>query len=147
MKWIVKDVDAYMQAKEYVDTALVPLVPLACTNMKAFVEMSEHVSLIANELERQFKGRVMLLPPFTYWIDEEKEALQQRLHRWKEELEQNGFRHVFYLAAHAIWQEDSLIYLPPLPLEHVDDHYKQKLVSKQVEQTMEMFIAKWTEKN
>jgi hypothetical protein len=147
MKWTVKDVDAYMQAKEYVDTALVPLVPLACANVKAFAEIGEHVLLIANEIERQFKGRVMLIPPFTYWVDEEKNALKERLHRWKEKLGQNGFRHIFCLTAHADWMEDGFVYLPPLPLEHVDDHYKQKLVSKQVEQAMETFISKWTEKN
>ncbi|KIQ93727.1 hypothetical protein LH47_02195 [Anoxybacillus thermarum] len=144
MKWTAKDVDAYHQAKEYVDTALVPCIPIGSTNMKAFAEMSEHTLFITNEVERQFKGRVMLFPPFTYFVQEQ---IQARVHEWANVLKQAGFRHVCFVTSHADIADESFIYVPALPLEHADEAYKQKVVRQQAEQVMDALVAKWTLKN
>lgn len=144
MKWTAKDVDMYHQAKEYVDTALVPCIPIGCTNMKAFAEMSEHTLLIANEVERQFKGRVMLFPPLTYFIHEQ---VQARVHEWINMLKQTGFQHICFLTSHADIADESFVYVPALPLEHADESYKQKVVRQQVEQVMDALVTKWTLKN
>ncbi|KHF30704.1 hypothetical protein LR68_00655 [Anoxybacillus sp. BCO1] len=104
MKWTAKDVDAYHQAKEYVDTALVPCIPIGSTNMKAFAEMSEHTLFITNEVERQFKGRVMLFPPLTYFVQEQ---IQARVHEWTNVLKQAGFQHVCFVTSHADVADDS----------------------------------------
>lgn len=144
MKWTAKDVDAYHQAKEYVDTALVPCIPIGSTNMKAFAEMSEHTLFITNEVERQFKGRVMLFPPLAYFV---QEKIQTRVHEWTNVLKQAGFQHVCFVTSHADIADDSFIYVPALPLEHADEAYKQKVVRQQVEQVMDALVAKWTLKN
>ncbi|MBW9218177.1 YpiF family protein [Anoxybacillus sp. ST70] len=144
MKWTAKDVDMYHQAKEYVDTALVPCIPIGSTSMKAFAEMSEHTLFITNEVERQFKGRVMLFPPLTYFVQEQ---IQARVHEWTNVLKQAGFQHVCFVTSHADIADESFIYVPALPLEHADEAYKQKVVRQQVEQVMDALVAKWTLKN
>ncbi|MBW7649560.1 MULTISPECIES: YpiF family protein [Anoxybacillus] len=144
MKWTAKDVDMYEQTKEYVDTALIPCIPIGGTNMKAFAEMSEHVSLIANEVERQFKGRVMLFPPLTYFVHEQ---VQSRVREWTNMFKTFGFQHICFLTSHADVSDETFIYIPSLPLEHVDESYKQKIVRQQVEQVMDALVTKWTLKN
>ncbi|MGG6431456.1 YpiF family protein [Anoxybacillus sp. D401a] len=144
MKWTAKDVDMYEQAKEYVDTALVPCIPISVTNMKAFAEMSEHTLLIANDVERQFKGRVMLFPPLTYFVHEQ---VQSRVLEWTNMLKTLGFQHICFLTSHADVADETFVYVPALPLEHVDESYKQKVVRQQVEQVMDALVTKWTLKN
>ncbi|WP_297990743.1 YpiF family protein [Anoxybacillus sp.] len=144
MKWTAKDVDMYEQAKEYVDTALIPCIPIGSTNMKAFAEMGEHTLLIANDVERQFKGRVMLFPPLTYFVHEH---VPSRVREWTNMLKTLGFQHICFLTSHADVADETFVYVPALPLEHVDESYKQKIVRQQVEQVMDVLVTKWTLKN
>ena len=44
MKWNVKDVEMYVQAKEYVDTVVVPLIPITFNDqMKQLTSSSEFI--------------------------------------------------------------------------------------------------------
>lgn len=71
MKWTAKDLDMYMQSKEYVDTVLIPLVPLSFKGqMKQSGSMNEFLTILSLEIEKQMKGRILLLPTFHYISDE-----------------------------------------------------------------------------
>ncbi len=60
MKWIVKDVEQFEQAREYVDTGVIPLLSIsAAKEMKMVVEQGEFIELLSTELEREYKGRVL----------------------------------------------------------------------------------------
>ena len=73
MKWIVKDVEQFEQAREYVDTGVIPLLSIsAAKEMKTVVEQGEFIELLSMELEREYKGRVLLLPAFTYLVESQK---------------------------------------------------------------------------
>ena len=73
MKWIVKDVEQFEQAREYVDTGVIPLLSIsAAKEMKMVVEQGEFIELLSTELEREYKGRVLLLPAFTYLVESQK---------------------------------------------------------------------------
>jgi hypothetical protein len=151
VKWTIKDLEVYLQEKEYVDTAIIPLVPFTLsTNVKMTVSMGEFIHIIANEIERQFKGRVFLFPPFTYLAAEGMDEKINRITAWSNELKANGMKHIFYMTADAEWKAietripGTLIWLPAIPLEHVDEKYKHQLIGDQISQLMNVFIAKWS---
>jgi hypothetical protein len=151
VKWTAKDLEVYLQEKEYVDTGIIPLVPLTLSkNVKSTASMGEFVQIIANELERQFRGRVFLFPPFTYLIEEKTEEKLKRIAEWTSELTANGMKHMFYVTSDTEWKTNetalpgTLLWLPTIPLEHMDDKYKQQIINDQVSQLMNLLISKWT---
>lgn len=66
MNFIVKDVEQFQAQKQFIDTAIVPLVQLDFTDhgMKQSSSASEYLMTLTNFIEQQFKGRLLLLPPF-----------------------------------------------------------------------------------
>jgi hypothetical protein len=153
MKWNPKDVEVYLQSKEYVDTAIVPIMPIAFgTEMGQASGMSEFIHLVTLQLERQFKGRMMLLPGFSYLKTEKDEKLISDLSQWDSQLKENGFKHIFYLTSDLFWKNfesrltGSLIWIPSIPLETMDDSQKMTVIEGQVKQMLNLFTQKWFEK-
>jgi hypothetical protein len=150
MKWMTTDIDLFIQSKEYVDTAIIPLVPISISQqMKNTVLSGEFTSILSNEIERQFKGRIFLIPPFTYLKDHELNKEFARLLDWREMLLENGFKHVIYMTSDADWKqyetelETSLIWLPAVPLEHVEGKFKQQIMTDQVQQIVPLILTAW----
>lgn len=150
MKWEAKAIDTYLQAKEYVDTAIVPLVPIAFANeVKSTVAMGEFITIISSEIERQFQGRVIQFPPFTYLKSESFEKRIARLHEWNDELNRGGMKHLIMLTSDGEWKTveekvtGELIWLPTIPMEHVDPAYKKEIITDQVKQVIPILTSKW----
>ncbi|CEG27646.1 YpiF family protein [Bacillus sp. B-jedd] len=152
MKWTSQDVEMYSQAKEYIDTALVPLIPIAMGgDMEQSASMTEYISLLASQLERQFTGRLILLPAFTYMESEHTDDVASRLNRWEESLAGEGFKHIFLLTSDENWRlkeegiGGSLIWMPLLPLAGMEEQQKVMLINGQIKQLMKFFTAKWNQ--
>lgn len=152
MKWVSQDVEMYLNAKEYVDTAVIPLLPVSFdSDIKQTTSMSEFISLLTMQLERQFKGRILLLPGYPYIKQTVEDKLVTDMRTWEDELISRGFKHVFYVTSDSSWKtrekqlEGSLIWLPSLPLEHMDENYKVSIIEDQVKQLLSLFIQKWHE--
>jgi hypothetical protein len=150
MKWVTKDIDTYLQAKEYVDTAVIPLTPISWKDsMKSTVAMGEFITILSGEVERQFKGRIILFPPFTYSVSESKENRLERLSEWSSDVRKEGMEHIIYLSSDSEWKQveqqvpGSLIWLPTLPLEYVDEKYKQSMIQDQMKQLITIFMNIW----
>jgi len=150
MKWITKDIDIYLQSKEYVDTAVIPLFPNSWIDqVKSTVALGEYITVLANEVERQFKGRIILFPPFTYAGSEEVSSRLSRLQHWSEDVKKGGIKHIVYLTSDSEWKQveqevsGSLIWFPTLPLEYVDENYKQKIIQDQTKQLISLFMDTW----
>ncbi|MET3575147.1 YpiF family protein [Bhargavaea ullalensis] len=147
MNWTAKDMDLYLQQSEYIDTAIIPLVGLGSSgaDMKQSASATEFLLNLTAFLEHQFKGRVMLLPPFTYLDKSDKARLAAE---WKESLGDMPFRHVFYLTTDPSWSRDEIvegaIWIPSVPLEHMDKKLKQSVLEDQVRQIIPVLTAKWT---
>lgn len=149
MKWTVKDYDTYSQSKDYVDTAIVPLIPISMgSDAKTLISKGEFLHLISHEVERQLKGRVYLLPDFSY-LHHQKETTMKHIEDVKRELH-NEFKHVMFLTcddtlkhSEFVLSKDNLIYLPPVPFEHMDDQLKRKLLQDQVEQILNILLQSW----
>ncbi|MGN1402444.1 MAG: YpiF family protein [Bacillus sp. (in: firmicutes)] len=150
MKWNTKDIELYVQSKEYIDTALIPLTGFTFQGgIKQSASANEFIHILANEIEKQFKGRVLLLPTLSYcddWTREEKASL---VNQWSKALEDERFKHVFFLTSDAEWKameevfEDSLLWTAALPLEHLEEKYKKPMVEEQVNEVLHKIIQKW----
>ncbi|PLR80475.1 DUF2487 domain-containing protein [Bacillus canaveralius] len=152
MKWSPQDIDMYLNAKEYVDTAVLPLLPVSFDeDMKQAAAMTEFITLLAVQIERQFKGRLILLPGFAYLKSSEESRLLANIKEWERELKAKGFPHIIYVTSDSAWKsrenemEGSLIWLPTLPLEHMDESNKITIIEDQVKQLLQLFIQKWRE--
>ncbi|MFN7252221.1 MAG: YpiF family protein [Anaerobacillus sp.] len=150
MKWQAKEVDLYLQAKEYVDTAIIPLVPISWGDeLKSTVQMGEFITLISDELERQFKGRVFQFPSFTYLKSEKLEERLLRLNAFDEHLKSNGISHIIFLTSDVEWKQieakmnDTLLWIPSIPLEHMEQKYKMETLSSQIKQMLPIITSKW----
>jgi hypothetical protein len=150
MKWQTTEMDTYLQAKEYVDTAIITLIPVSWQKeIKQTVAMGEFISIIVTELEKQFHGRVIQFPLFSYLKTEENASLVARVQNWEEELKAGGVKHFVYLTSDSDWKsvEDQLggmlLWLPTIPLEHLDDKYKRDVIMDQMKQLIPIMTNKW----
>lgn len=150
MKWESKDMDVYLTAKEYVDTAVLPLLPVSFgEDMKQVVGMGEFISLLMPQLEKQFKGRIFLLPQYPYLKTSEEGKRISDLHDWVTHLRNHGFKHIFFITSDSDWKagEDKLngelIWLPSIPLENMEEKYKRTILEEQVKQLLQLIIQKW----
>lgn len=150
MKWVAKDIDMYLGAKEYVDTVVLPLLPVSFEDdIKQTASMTEFISLLSVQLERQFKGRLLMLPGFTYMKNNSDDKLLEYVKEWEIEFSRQEFKHIFYITSDSDWKtredkiEGSLIWLPYLPLEHMDQNYRSSILEDQMKQMINLFIKKW----
>jgi hypothetical protein len=149
MKWHTKDVDEYFHAKEYVDTAIIPLLPIQWNDeLKSSVAMGEFISLISEGLERQLRGRVFLLPSFSYMKKEDRSKILPNLKAIETELKENGIKHIIYITSDSDWKRleenlKTLIWLPTLPLQHVKQENKLSILEEQVKEVMKLVMEEW----
>lgn len=150
MRWISQEIDMFIKSKEYVDTAVLPLLPVSLgDDMKQAAAMSEFITLLSIQLERQFRGRLLMLPGYSYLKSAAEDKLVSDVKGWEAELLSQGFKHVFYLTSDSAWKsvehqlEESLIWLPSLPLEHLDENYRNTILEDQVKQLLNLFMQKW----
>ncbi|MHC0036125.1 YpiF family protein [Pseudoneobacillus sp. C159] len=150
MKWINEDIEMYMKAKEYLDTIVIPLYPISFgDDAKQTANMTEFIQLMTTQLERQFKGRLILLPGYTYFKRENQDELIDGLKRWENILISEQFKHIFYVTSDSDWKlkeqhlSGTLIWLPALPLEIMDAKYKNSMIEDQVKQLVNLFVKRW----
>lgn len=151
MKWIPQEVETYLNAKEYVDTAVIPVYSLSFgEEMKQSAAAFEFISLLTGYLERQFTGRILMFPPFTYLKSNNMEQVMSELLKWEETVLQSEFKHIFYITSELDWRMyenrmgGSLIWLPALPLGNMSESQKIELIESQVKQLLSIFTQKWS---
>ncbi|MCD8510720.1 MAG: YpiF family protein [Bacillus sp. (in: Bacteria)] len=152
MKWTTQEMDMYLSSKEYVDTAIIPLIPINWSkDVKGTVSMGEFTSILVDEIERQFKGRLFQMAPFTYLTEEGEESKITRLKAWDNHFFENGFKHVIYITSDASWKKsekelpDMLVWIPSLSLESMDNTYAKEIISQQMKQILPLITSKWQE--
>ena len=150
MNWNVKDIEVFEAEKAYVDTAVIPVVPVDFgKDIRVSAAQSEFINLLTLHLERQFKGRMMMTPSFTYRMSSSEEQEVSELSQWAGELTGSGVKHVFFLTSDSRWKKvedklgEGLIWVPSIPLENLDDQYKHSIMEDQVKQLLNVIVQKW----
>ncbi|MBZ5202265.1 YpiF family protein [Planomicrobium chinense] len=148
MHFLGKEIDQYLQQKEYVDTAVIPLVQLDLNpaTMKSSASSSDYLQSLANLLEKQFKGRILLFPPVSYAKGADRARLGAEL---AAELDPTAFKHVFYLTTDTEWRSleevKNVLWLPAIPTESMDQSFKQSVMEDQLRQVLPLFITEWSQ--
>jgi len=152
LNWTSKDIHIFDGEREYIDTAVIPLMPVVLgEGIKRAAEQGEFIQLLSVHLERQFKGRTLLLPHFTY-IEEPKKEIE-KIENWTDKATEAGFTYIFYLTSDPRWQslnkdlKGTLIYIPSIPLEHMDEHYKHSVMDNQLKNLIGEIIKAWQVSN
>lgn len=150
LRWNAKESALYYESKEYVDTALVPLIPISLgEKSKSSGNANEFIQLITMNLETQFKGRILLLPSVAYFTDITEEEKIKTLNLWIEHLKAENFNHLFFISTDQEWNErlnkesEHFIWIPSIPLEHLDDSNKRTIIQDQVQQILNVFVSAW----
>ncbi|WWL81297.1 DUF2487 family protein [Bacillus altitudinis] len=112
------------------------------SHIKQTVSLGEFTMLVAEDLERQLKGRVFLFPPHTYL-----EVKQEDILAVKQSLQEH-FQHVVFITSDTKWKEqlevsESAFILQSVPLEHLKVNLKQKVIQDSVEQILNFLLQKW----
>jgi hypothetical protein len=70
---------------------------------------------------------------------------------WEANLAKGEFQHIFYITSEIDWRTrdeeltGTVIWLPSIPLEHMDDTQKLAVIDSQVKQLLDVFTQKWRE--
>ncbi|MEK4200503.1 YpiF family protein [Cytobacillus sp. FSL K6-0265] len=150
MKWHTQDIQLFLKERDYIDTVILPLYPVSfADDIQQTVAMTEFINLLSGQLEKQFKGRILMLPGMSYLkiISEEKRLAD--LIEWEKELISQDFKHIFYITSDSDWKtveeqlDGGLIWMPSIPLDNMDDQYKLSILEDQVKQLLNVFVKKW----
>lgn len=150
MRWTPKDIDTFEEAREYIDTVLIPLVPVSLERgMKQSASMYDFINMLTAAIENQFKGRIMLLPSMTYLTSHSTDERVELVQAWTAEA--GSFKHICFITSDNEWKacehelEGSLIWMPSIPLEHLDDNQIRAMINDQARQVFDLFTRKWNE--
>jgi len=140
--------DTYIQQKEYIDTLIIPLLKMETEpeSMKSGSSSIEFLMHLSSFIEAQFKGRIMLSPPFTYTQSTDLATFAETLSKDIGLLE---FKHVFYITTDSNWTsitiDEEVIWLPSIPLESMDKQLRQTIIEDQLRQVLPRLTKKWSE--
>lgn len=147
MHFIGKDIDQYLSQREYVDTAVVPLLELNLnqSDLKSSAGASEYLQSLTALLEKQFKGRILLFPPLSYTSGSDRARLAEEI---SAEMKKADFKHVFYLTTDAAWRSieklENVLWLPAIPTMDMDRNFKQSVMEDQLRQVLPLFLKEWS---
>lgn len=143
MKWELALIDRYIEAKEYIDTALIPLIQVKMDDeLKLSLADSSWVLGVAGSIEEQLTGRVMLFPLMSYTGYEEEEHLLSNLNTYALHIQQFGLKNVIFLTHNNSWDakaEQLTAKMLAIPRENSDsldisvsemNEYAQKIVPR-----------------
>lgn len=153
MQWTSGGLKKYAQAKEYVDTLLIPLVPFQLSNDTLMLEKAfqrEFLSLFSKEIERELTGRILLTPDYTYLSTTNKTIEINRINEWILDVQTQPFHHILFLTLDAGWKKHEqdlsgdLFWF--LGMRKGDIHSKEMgvLIRDQVEQIIDLIRADWS---
>ncbi|WAA10568.1 DUF2487 family protein [Fervidibacillus albus] len=149
MRWNAEEAAVYFQSKEYIDTALIPVISLSFEDGKiGSGDENEWIQWISMEIERQFKGRILLLPPLTYVHTFEKGERNNWFKLWVESLNGQCFNHIVLIGTDDLRSVTETLdceyfQVPRVPLLHVEKQYKVSMMEHEVKQLLPRIVELW----
>lgn len=126
---------------EYIDTAIVPVVPVDYT--KHLLDIADHYEMIqyvTMGVEQQFKGRLLLVPPVQVL------STETTLDTIEQQLTDFGFKNIIFVAPQRFNLEKEHVHkINILPLETLDNEMKQTFVQDNVKDLMKSIIQIWNQ--
>lgn len=149
MRWTAVDAEKFFRSKEYVDTVLIPVMPVSFQeNCIDHAGESEYLHLVSAGLEKQFQGRVLLMPPLIYCVSRDNCIIHVLLH-WTEVLETEFFQHICFLTVEKIPQQlitdkrVKVLPVPAIPMHQLDRHNQKIMINEQIDQLSRLLKKFW----
>lgn len=152
MRWNANDLEMYKKEKQYIDTLVVPLIPISFTMNQKTSDLAfkgEVLSILMGELERELHGRVFLTPSFTYLQSKSLKGEINRLNQWIESILEQPFKHIFLISHDAHWKKDeqdlkgSYVWISNIPSTPLDSEETKRFINGQLEQLVDLFQTYW----
>lgn len=153
MKWNKPSIQQYVEAKEYIDTLLIPLVPLQLipdNELEKNAFQREFLGILTHEIEKDLAGRIMLLPDYVYLKKSDYTKESERLNEWIREATKQPFKHSFFMTLDSSWKkheqvlEGMLLWLPGMHSGDLRSGEVHTMIRDQVEQISELIRSYWT---
>ncbi|WP_028783025.1 DUF2487 family protein [Thalassobacillus devorans] len=151
MRWNQEDISLYAESKEYIDTMIIPLIPFDVQKdelMKKQAFQKELLKLFASEVEKEYKGRILLAPEYHYISGRHKEEVD-RVNHWIGQFTNLPFDHIFLFTLDMNWRKLSndlqgeIVWLPGLQSGNLQSSEVQSFIKEQVSQIAEMIRSYW----
>lgn len=152
MQWKKKNVDQYLEAKEYIDTMLIPLMPFQIaedSQLSSNAFQNEVLTVFSLEIEKELAGRIMLAPNYNYLLTADRTDEITRLNKWTCEIMKQPFKHIFLFSFDAGWKkyekslDGNLLWIPGIPSGDINSKETQSSVRQQVAQVCELIRSYW----
>lgn len=153
MKWRTNDIKQYVQAKEYIDTALIPLIPFSLSNdqqIKELVFQKELMDIYVNHIEQQLKGRIFLLPEYYYLKDDKINEELTKLNRFTKHVHNQPFKYTFLITFDREWRkvikeldDVELLWIPSMKEGDLSQKETQKMIQSQVKEIEQLIMDSW----
>lgn len=146
MYWNSKDISNFLEQKEFVDTAIIPLLLVdgRATYIKQNTGNADFLMALTASIENSFKGRVVLMPPVSYTIEANRDKIGAE---WVDMLKETGFKHYFFVTCDGLWVTEAsdlnVIYIPAIPLGDMDQKLRQSILEDQMRQLIPVFANRW----
>jgi len=146
MHWNGKDSTVFQAQKEFIDTAVIPLILIDGSDegFHFAASAADFTLSLANVIENQFKGRIVLFPSFSYTKSQDKQSVFEM---WQDELSKASFKHIFYVTSDREWstmgEEQNVIWIPSVPLDSMDQKMRNSVLEDQLRQLIPVFAKKW----
>ncbi|WP_085523562.1 DUF2487 family protein [Tuberibacillus sp. Marseille-P3662] len=151
MKWQASDMQTFMSDKQYIDTVIIPLVPVEWSEtMVNTVREGGYIQTMAMAIEKELKGRIVESPPFTYLKQESLEERMKRIQMWKDEIKSSGVKYVIFMTSDVDWKQKEselgeLLWMPAVPLEHMDSRHRADFLEENMGSILKTITDHWTQ--
>lgn len=152
MRWNQQDISQYVQAKEYIDSLIIPLLPFQLSddnNTARHAFQSEVLNIFANELEKELTGRTLLTPGYFYLVNEDPTIDITKVNQIVDHVLTQPFQHIFFLTFDPQWKKHekelngNLIWLPGVSSGDINSKETVMIVREQVKQVSELIRSYW----
>lgn len=152
MKWTKNDMEKYKNAKEFVDTLLIPLSPFEIgedTSLEKDAFQQEVLHLFVHEIEQQLAGRLLLIPSYMYLKSAVKDNEVNRIQQFVIDAKKHPFEHVFFVTFDASWRKyeadlnGHVLWVPSVQTGDLKSKEVQSLIKDQVTQLSELIRSYW----
>jgi hypothetical protein len=152
MQWTKKDMGVYVGSKEFIDTAIIPILPFQLSqesNLSKSTSKREVLSIFATEIEKELSGRVLLIPNYYYLEYGDKLEEAKRLNCWTEEIQKQPFEHVFILTFDSGWKrcekdlQANLLWVPGFQADDPNSDEMRQMIRGQVSDVVELIRSYW----
>lgn len=152
LKWTPEDLQKYVQAKEYIDTAIIPVLGFQMNDEKKLEKEAfqrEVLSIYTNEIEKELSGRLLLTPPYNYVKSDDMTKELERLNNWIDHIKEQPFTSVFILTFDNQWKKieknlnAELLWFPSVQTGDIKSEESIRMIRNQVDQISELIRTFW----